>query len=66
MADSYLLVLYYSRYGAVAEMAQLVTQGIEQDGRFEARLRTVPAVSPVTEASADSIPDSGPLYCSED
>ncbi len=66
MSDSYLLVLYYSRYGAVAEMAQLIAQGIEQHGDIEARLRTVPAVSPVTEASADSIPESGALYCSEE
>ena len=62
----YLLVLYYSRHGAVAKMAQLIARGIEQGGEFEARLRTVPAVSPDTEASLPAVPDSGAVYCSED
>jgi NAD(P)H dehydrogenase (quinone) len=33
---------------------------------MEARLRTVPAVSTVCEASESDIPDAGDLYCSED
>lgn len=55
---AYILVLYYSRYGAVKEMAQHIARGIEAAG-LEARLRTVPAVSSVSEAVTDSIPDSG-------
>ena len=33
---------------------------------IEARLRTVPAVSTVTEATEPDIPDSGAIYCTED
>lgn len=62
---SYVLVLYYSRFGATAEMARLVARGVEEAG-LEARLRTVPAVSAVCEAVADSVPDQGAPYVSLD
>lgn len=63
----YILVLYYSRTGATEKMARLIGRGIEQAGSgIEARLRTVPPVSTVCEATAPAIPDSGALYCSED
>ena len=62
----YVLVLYYSRHGAVASMAQQVCRGIEQVTGMEARLRTVPSISTECEAVADDIPDNGPLYCTED
>jgi NAD(P)H dehydrogenase (quinone) len=65
-ADShYVLVLYYSRYGATAEMARQVARGVEEAG-MTARLRTVPAVSTVCEAVADSIPDTGAPYATLD
>jgi len=64
MTSPYVLVLYYSRYGATEKMAQLVARGVEQETVIEARLRTVPSVSPDTEASAASIPESGAVYCS--
>ncbi|MBV8802369.1 MAG: NAD(P)H:quinone oxidoreductase, partial [Gammaproteobacteria bacterium] len=57
-----ILVLYYSRYGSVKKMAQYVARGIESIPNVEARLRTVPPVSPMTEVAAPSIPDSGALY----
>ncbi|MFP5506428.1 MAG: NAD(P)H:quinone oxidoreductase [Gammaproteobacteria bacterium] len=57
-----ILVLYYSRHGATAEMARLVARGVEEVSGMSARLRTVPAVSTVCEAVADSIPDSGAPY----
>jgi NAD(P)H dehydrogenase (quinone) len=63
MSTPYALVLYYSRNGATREMARLIARGIEAEG-LEARLRTVPAVSPVCEAVAPDVPDSGDLYCS--
>lgn len=62
----YLLVLYYSRHGATAEMATLIARGAEQAGDMEARLRTVPPVSPDHIASIPAVPDSGAVYCSED
>ena len=66
MAVPYVLVLYYSRYGATEKMAQLIGRGVEQVGQIEARLRTVPTVSPDTTASQPEIPDSGAVYCAED
>ncbi len=66
MSQPYILVLYYSRNGATAKMAQLIARGIESSGEFEARLRTVPPVSPDHEASQPAVPESGAVYCSED
>jgi NAD(P)H dehydrogenase (quinone) len=42
--DPYLLVLFYSRGGRTAELAEAVAEGIERSGQFSARLRTVPAL----------------------
>ena len=59
----YILILYYSRYGATFAMAKQIARGVEQVGNIEARLRTVPAVSPVIEATEASIPNEGAIYC---
>jgi len=64
MSAPYVLVLFYSRHGATRSMAKLIARGIEQSG-IEARLRTVPEVSSVCEATEPSIPDEGALYCTE-
>jgi len=56
-----ILVLYYSHHGATREMAQLIARGIEQTGAA-ARLRTVPLVSTVSEATKPSVPDAGAPY----
>ena len=61
-----ILVLYYSQGGTTEEMARVVAHGIEQVPGMQARLRTVPAVSTVCEATEDSIPDSGAPYASLD
>jgi len=58
------LVLYYSRFGAVAEMARLVARGIDAVEGIQARIRTVPAVSTVCEAIEEEIPTSGDPYVS--
>lgn len=63
---SYILVLYYSRHGSVKQMAQFVARGIEAVTGMEARIRTVPPVSPTTEATDPSIPDSGAPYATLD
>jgi NAD(P)H dehydrogenase (quinone) len=63
---SEVLVLYYSRHGATAEMARLIAHGIEQVNGMQARIRTVPPVSTVCEASEDTIPESGPPYANID
>lgn len=59
----YVLVLYYSRSGATRTMARLIARGIEMEG-LEARVRTVPAVSTVCEATEADIPETGDIYCS--
>ncbi|MGD9000528.1 MAG: NAD(P)H:quinone oxidoreductase [Granulosicoccaceae bacterium] len=61
-----ILVLYYSRHGATAEMARRIARGIEEVEGMHARLRTVPAVSTVCEAVEDSIPSEGDIYVTQD
>jgi len=61
-----ILVLFYSRYGNVAQMAQLIARGVESVPNCTARLRTVPPVSTVCEVSEDSIPEDGPVYATHD
>ena len=57
-----ILVLYYSHYGAVKQMAQAVAHGIEQVKSAKARIRTVPKVSTVCEAVEKEVPDTGAPY----
>jgi NAD(P)H dehydrogenase (quinone) len=57
-----ILVLYYSQTGAVKQMAQFVARGVEKVPQMAARLRTVPKVSTVVEASQSSVPDAGAPY----
>jgi NAD(P)H dehydrogenase (quinone) len=57
-----ILVLYYSRHGATAEMARHVARGVEQVRGMRARIRTVPPVSPISEATAPPVPSEGPPY----
>jgi len=65
VGNAYILILYYSHSGAVADMAEQISRGVEQAG-IEARIRTVPSVSTDTSASLSEIPESGPLYCTEE
>ena len=62
----YVLILYYSRSGGTASLARHVARGVQAHGGFEARLRTVPPVSTVTEQTAPAIPESGAIYCSKE
>jgi NAD(P)H dehydrogenase (quinone) len=59
-----ILVLYYSRHGHVAQMAQKIARGIEEIPECRAKLRTVPAVSQLCEATESDIPNSGSPYVS--
>ncbi|MEX1032374.1 MAG: NAD(P)H:quinone oxidoreductase [Cellvibrionaceae bacterium] len=65
MPAPYVLVLYYSRYGATRDLALQVAHGVDQVDGIESRIRTVPPVSPTTEATDPAIPDQGAVYCSE-
>lgn len=60
------LVLYYSRSGATAEMAKLIARGVESVKGVEATIRTVPEISATCEATAPSIPEEGAMYVSLD
>ena len=57
-----ILVLYYSRGGATAELARQVCRGVEAVAGASARLRTVPAVAAASEEAPRAVPASGPPY----
>lgn len=62
----YILVLYYSRSGGTANLARHIARGVERDGTFEARLRTVPPVAAETEQTLPPVPEDGAVYCTKD
>jgi NAD(P)H dehydrogenase (quinone) len=59
---SEVLIIYYSRFGATAEMARTIARGVESVDGVTARVRTVPSVSPNTEATEAEVPEEGPPY----
>lgn len=61
-----ILVLYYSRNGATAKLANEVARGVARITPMQARVRTVPTVSPANEASEDEIPNDGAPYVTHD
>ncbi len=62
----YVLILYYSHTGSTAKMAQQIARGVETVSGIEARLRSVPAVSTLCEATEENIPDGGAPYATLD
>ncbi|MEX2474011.1 NAD(P)H:quinone oxidoreductase [Marinobacter sp.] len=64
--NAYVLVLYYSRSGQTADMASQIGRGIARVNGIEARIRTVPPVSPDTDSSLPAVPDHGAPYASKD
>ncbi len=61
-----ILVLYYSRHGGTSKLAQAIAQGIDSVAGANARVRTVPAISAVCEATAPAVPAEGPPYVEAD
>lgn len=59
---SEILILYYSHGGAVKEMAQLISRGVDSVSGAKARIRTVPKVSANCEATEPDIPAKGDPY----
>jgi NAD(P)H dehydrogenase (quinone) len=57
-----ILVLYYSRTGSVKKLAQYIARGIESVPGVEAKIRTVPPVSPTPEATDSAVPEEGAPY----
>lgn len=62
----YLLILYYSRGGHTREMAMQIGRGVARVQGITAEIRTVPQVSPVSEASEPAVPTEGAVYCSRE
>src|SRR5450830_1266801 len=62
ITNTTILVLYYSRHGSTRKLAELIAQGVESVPGCDARLRTVPAVSTVTEATEPDVPQEGAPY----
>lgn len=60
------LVVYYSRYGSVASMAQQIAQGVEFIDHCSATIRCVPEVSSDHEQAKPAIPGEGPPYATND
>jgi NAD(P)H dehydrogenase (quinone) len=59
---SEILVLFCSASGATESLAREVCNGVDSINGMTARLRTVPPVSTVAEATTSDVPDSGPPY----
>jgi NAD(P)H dehydrogenase (quinone) len=58
-----ILVLYYSRHGATAELARQVARGVDGVTGCRARLRTVPALA---QAASAPPPQEGAAYATHD
>ncbi len=61
-----ILILYFSRSGTTAEMANHIARGVASVEGAEAVLRTVPDISAVCEKTAESIPANGAIYATLD
>jgi len=59
-----ILILYFSRHGSTAEMANHIARGVASVDGAEAILRTVPEISAACEKTAPSIPQEGAVYVS--
>jgi NAD(P)H dehydrogenase (quinone) len=63
---SEILIVYYSRHGATAELARHAARGVESVKGCVATLRTVPPVSAENERAVKAVPDSGAPYATLD
>ena len=61
-----ILVLYYSRNGATAELARQACRGVESVAGAAAKLRTVPPVSAESERPPKLVPMTGAPYVTLD
>ena len=57
-----ILIVYYSKHGSVARMAEEIGLGVDSIDRCEAVLRCLPAVSATSEQLESELPASGPPY----
>lgn len=64
--NPYVLVLYYSRTGHTAKLAESIARGVEQASGMEAKIRIVPSVAPTIDEVQAPVPSDGPIYCELD
>ncbi len=57
-----ILIVYFSRHGSVARMAEQIALGVDTRTDCEAVLRRLPEVSQTTEQSEATVPDDGAPY----
>lgn len=63
---SYVLVLYYSKYGAVESLAKNIARGVESVDGIDVMVRTVPNISATTEALEPAVPSNGAPFVTLD
>ncbi len=61
-----ILIVFYSRQGATAELARHAARGVESVAGCSATLRTVPPVSAESERPVKAVPDAGAPYATLD
>ena len=57
-----ILIVYFSRHGSVARMAEQISLGVDSNQTCAAVLRSLPAVSTTTEQTAQAVPAEGVPY----
>lgn len=66
MSTPYILIVYFTRFGATAKLAEHIAHGVDSVDGIEARIRTVPAVSTTIETCEEKVPENGPPYVTLD
>jgi len=66
VTDRFVLILYYSRQGSTAALAEQIARGVADHGAYRARLRTVPPVVTSIERTQPPVPSEGAAYCTKD
>jgi NAD(P)H dehydrogenase (quinone) len=61
-----ILIVYYTRHGATAELARHAARGVESVAGCTAKLRTVPPVSAENERPVKAVPESGAPFATLD
>jgi NAD(P)H dehydrogenase (quinone) len=69
--EPYILILYYSRRGGTAALAEQIARGVVRHGGFDVRLRTVPPLTGIAErgeagAGERAVATGGAAYCTKD
>ncbi|MEO9909133.1 MAG: NAD(P)H-dependent oxidoreductase, partial [Lentilitoribacter sp.] len=59
----YILILFYSKHGSIAEMAKHIARGVNKVSDIEAKIRQVPDVADTTVVASPAIPEEGAPYC---